>query len=107
MLGQERFQTVFKSLARGTRNVMQSICNHYLMLEVALSNRLTKNVAWTTKAPRSSSAGFAARFDSRDKADRMAAPLGAGKADTLTMAELREVRVAFLSVLHSYYHEFF
>ena len=40
MLKIERFQTVFKSLARGTRNVMQSIQNHYELKEASDYNRL-------------------------------------------------------------------
>ena len=40
MLDIERFQTVFKSLARGTKNPMKSILNHYQLREVSDYNRL-------------------------------------------------------------------
>jgi hypothetical protein len=39
MLDIERFQTVFKSLARSPRDVMVSIRNHYMILDVSLNNR--------------------------------------------------------------------
>lgn len=45
LLDIERFQTVFKGLARGTADVMESILNHYVLLETTLSNRLTS--IWT------------------------------------------------------------
>lgn len=40
MLDIERFQTVFKGMARGTKNPMQSILNHYQLREVSDYNRL-------------------------------------------------------------------
>ena len=80
MLDIERFQTVFKSLARGSTNIMQSICNHYMILEAALTNRLVdKDVDWDHDAPGSTIGGFAARRDASDRRDRITQVLGLGR----------------------------
>jgi hypothetical protein len=60
----ERFHTLFKSLARGRENVMASIKNHYLLLEVALSARMNEDLDWTTLPAKSTPAGYAGRLDS-------------------------------------------
>ena len=71
MLQIERFQTVFKSCARGTKDAMMSIRNHYLLLETALCNRLSRKQTWSIDAPRSTAAGFAAREGSTNRKDRL------------------------------------
>ena len=122
MLDIERFQTVFKGMARGTKNPMQSILNHYQLREVSDYNRLVneyyfvdffeyipyrckyapyhhvtrflqvKKMSWTKAAKRSTSAGFAARSDVLDKSDRMVATKGSSTWDTLSSAELKQVQ---------------
>ena len=92
MLDIERFQTVFKSLARGTVNVMKSIENHYILLEASLNNRVTvTDMEWTRPARGNTTAGFAAKADSADKHDRVTEPMGAGTVNELSLEELSEV----------------
>jgi hypothetical protein len=50
MLDIERFHTVFKKLARGTKSTMASIKAHYKLLLGSLANRLDSSMDWTTKA---------------------------------------------------------
>ena len=88
----ERFHTLFKSLARGKENVMASIKNHYLLLEVSLSARMSAEVDWTSLPAKSTPAGYAGRLDSEDKADRMCQPFGKVKCTTLTSDEYRLVQ---------------
>ena len=88
----ERFHTLFKSLARGKENVMASIKNHYLLLEVSLSARMSAEVYWTSLPAKSSPAGYAGRLDSEDKADRMCQPFGKVTCTTLTSDEYRLVQ---------------
>ena len=93
MLDIERFQTVFKSLARGTVNVMKSIENHYILLEASLANRVAQNgVEWTRSARNSTTAGFAAKPDAKDKLERVTEPMGAGTSTELSLEDLAEVR---------------
>ena len=118
MLDVERFQTVFKGLARGTRNIMLSIRNHYQILEASLNNRMvrtiqfseyvsycgdtvrtfppsllqTRNMSWTRKARVSTSAGFAARRDVFDKSDRLTEPKGSATSATLSPDDLKQVQ---------------
>lgn len=86
MLVIERFHTVFKSLARGTRNVMMSIRNHYLLLETALCNRNSGTQTWSNRAPRSTAAGYAARAGSKDRTERLWSVHG-----KMTVMKLRDV----------------
>ena len=88
----ERFHTLFKSLARGKENVMASIKNHYLLLEVSLSARMSAEVDWTSLPAKSTPAGYAGRLDSEDKADRMCQPFGKVTCTTLTSDEYRLVQ---------------
>ena len=87
MLDIERFHTKFKGLARGTRNVMQSICNHYVLQEASQMNRATVNMEWAAPARRSSVAGLAQKPDSAFKTDRCYRPLGAHIPGTLSPEE--------------------
>ena len=87
----ERFHTLFKSLARGKENVMASIKNHYLLLEVSLSARMSAEVDWTSLPAKSTPAGYAGRLD-KDKADRMCQPFGKVTCTTLTSDEYRLVQ---------------
>ena len=77
MLDIERFHTLFKGLARGTKNIMQSICNHYVLLEASQMNRNTVDMEWASPARRSSIAGLAQKPDSAFKTDRCYRPKGA------------------------------
>ena len=75
----ERFHTLFKSLARGSVNVMASITNHYLILEASLLARLVEDTTdWVRLPAVSTAAGYAARHDSADKTDRMWLPKSPG-----------------------------
>jgi len=75
----ERFHTLFKSLARGSVNVMASIKNHYLILEASLLARLVEDTTdWVRLPAVSTAAGYAARHDSADKTDRMWLPKSPG-----------------------------
>ena len=76
MMDIERFHTLFKSLARGRTNVMESIKNHYEVLEASLQNRGTVNMEWTADARRSTMAGMAEKPDSAFRTDRCIRPLG-------------------------------
>ena len=87
MLDIERFHTQFKKLAKGTRNIMASINNHYGILEASLLNRATAEMTWTTPARRSSIAGVAEKADSALRTDRCVRPLGASVKSKLTPEE--------------------
>ena len=91
MLDIERFQTVFKRCCRGTKNAMMSILNHYMLLDIALSNRLQHDQTWTAKPPRSTAAGHAAREGSTKRKDRLWAAKGKGVAMELEDVEMKEV----------------
>ena len=91
MLDIERFQTVFKRCCRGTKNAMISILNHYMLLDVALSNRLLQDQTWTAKPPQSTAAGHAAREGSTKRKDRLWAVKGKGVAMELDDGEMKEV----------------
>jgi cell division protein FtsL len=99
----ERFHTMFKSLARGTQ-VMPSIKNHYLLLEVALNARLTADMEWTRLATRSTAAGLAGRLDSSDKTERMWHPKG--KARKYTFPEAGNDRVQLRTLWADEYDEY-
>ena len=88
----ERFHTLFKKLARGSTNVMASIKNHYLLLEVALAARLTADVDWTLNAAKSTMAGYAARQDSDDRSDRMFTPKGAGEEYIIPKCDRQQIQ---------------
>lgn len=88
----ERFHTVFKKLARGKKNVMASIVNHYALMENATLARLKSDQEWSFPAAKSSFAGHAARVDSEDKADRHCEALGNYQAERLTPAEFQQVQ---------------
>ena len=92
---------------------MESIRNHYMLWEAALGNRLmhADRFEWTREAPTSTTAGYAAKADSEDKADRMTCPLGAGKAGELSLADLVRVQALWteqddtLAALLTKFHE--
>ena len=88
----ERFHTLFKKLARGSTNLMASIKNHYLLLEISLAARLNKNIDWTRDAARSTMAGYAQRQDSDDRADRMFTPTGAATSYTIPYTDRQQIR---------------
>jgi hypothetical protein len=94
ILDVERFHTLFKDMARGTRNVMKSILNHFLLLEAALANRLDPNVRvdWIREAPKGTVAGYAARLDSEDRQDRMWSPKGATTNYTVPVEDRQMLR---------------
>ena len=87
----ERFHTLFKSLARGKENVMASIKNHYLLLEVSLSARMNEDMDWTSLPAKSTPAGYAGRLDSEDKDDRMCQPFSKATNGILLPEELKQV----------------
>ena len=70
-LDMERFQVVLKGCARGKKNVMMSILNNFLLLEVSLSNRLLSTYDWTVTPTGSSTASFLSAKESENKSDRM------------------------------------
>jgi hypothetical protein len=100
----ERFHTLFKSLARGKENVMASIKNHYLLLEVALSARMNEDIDWTTLPAKSTPAGYAGRLDSEDKDDRMCQPFGAATNGTLLADELKQVQTLWADSYPVYFN---
>jgi hypothetical protein len=69
-LDMERFQVVLKGCARAKRNVMQSIVNNFLLLEVSLNNRLTSSWDWTVCPAGSSTAAYLRQQDSANRKDR-------------------------------------
>ena len=72
MLDMERFQTVFKGCAKAKKNVMKSIVNNYLLLEVSLDTRLTSSAfVWTTKPAGSSTAAYLKKSDGANRMDRL------------------------------------
>jgi hypothetical protein len=87
MLDIERFHTLFKGLARGTKNIMASICNHYVLLEASQMNRATVDMEWAAPARRSSIAGLAQKPDSAFKTDRCYRPEGAPTPGKLSPEE--------------------
>ena len=102
LLDIERFQTVFKRLARGTADVMESILNHYVLLESSLSNRLTSDVEWATPALPSTVAGYLGRLDSSDRADRICHGLGASTPYVLSGEEYKQVQTLWADEYPAY-----
>ena len=100
----ERFHTLFKSLARGRENVMASIKNHYLLLEVALSARMNEDLDWTTLPAKSTPARYAGRLDSEDKDDRMCQPFGKAASETLLPDELQQVQTLWADSYPVYFN---
>ena len=88
----ERFHTLFKKLARGRTNIMASIKNHYLLLEIALTARLNEDVDWTRLAAKSTMAGYSQRQDSDDRSDRMFTPKGGAKKYTIPEQDRRQIQ---------------
>lgn len=103
LLDIERFQTVFKGLARGTADVMESILNHYVLLESTLSNRLSCNMDWANPALPSSVAGHLARLDSSDRADRFCRGLGASTSYRLNAEEYKQVQTMWADEYPAYF----
>ena len=92
LLDIERYHTLYKSLARGTADVMVSINNHYALLEASISARLEDDMEWTTAPAISSVAGLSARLDSSDRADRFYRPDGSCKPFTLSDEAYQQVQ---------------
>ena len=92
MLDIERFHTRFKSYARGTRNIMQSIRNHHGLAEVASGARLHIEEPWTDGAARSTAAGHAARSAGALRTSRYAEALGTQGSRVLTLEELNQIQ---------------
>ena len=88
----ERFHTLFKKLARGTTNVMMSIRNHHLLMEAALAARMDDDMCWTTEPLASTVAGYAARLDSSDRADRVCRGLGAPTIHALPADAYKQIQ---------------
>lgn len=88
----ERFHTLFKKLARGTTNVMMSIRNHHLLMEAALAARMDDDMCWTTEPLASTVAGYAARLDSSDRADRVCRGLGAPTNHALSADAFKQIQ---------------
>ena len=103
LLDIERFQTVFKGLARGTADVMESILNHYVLLESTLSNRLTCDMDWANAALPSSIAGHIARFDSSDRTDSFCRGLGASTPYVLKSHEYKQVQTMWADEYPDYH----
>lgn len=91
-LDMERFQVVLKGCARGKKNVMTSILNNFLLLEVSLSNRLTSTFDWTVTPTGSSTASYLAQRESKDKTDRMYTPKGKFKRSTIETESFNELK---------------
>ena len=92
MLDVERFHTLFKGLARGTKDVMASIANHYLLLEVSLATRLSEDMCWSIKPRESTPAGFFTRADSKNKADRVVEAIGNATEITFSTSDFKMIR---------------
>ena len=102
MLSCERFNCVLKGLAKGTKNVMESILANYLLLDVSLSNRLDEDKDWTCEPVRSSTASYLQRPDSQNKTDRMWSLLGKTRMGTLSDDEAKVVQGKWRSINHGY-----
>lgn len=105
MLDIERFHTTFKSYARGTRNIMQSISNHHDLAEVASSARLRIEQPWTDDAAKSTAAGHAARPASEMRTSRYVKALGSSRKRKLSPEEFEQVRDLWRGT-HPKYDEF-
>ena len=90
-LDMERFQVVLKGCARAKKNVMQSIVNNYLLLEVSLNNRLTSTWDWTVSPAGSSTAAYLQQTDSANKKDRCWSVKGQQRSITLDGEVFKEV----------------
>ena len=102
LLDIENFHTLYKSLARGSTDVMKSINNHYSLLEASIAARLGDDIEWTTAPTVSSVAGLSARFDSQDRADRFCRPLGKDTDCTLTDAAYQQVQTLWADEFPEY-----
>ena len=91
MLDMERFQVVLKGCARAKKNVMQSIVNNYLLLEVSLNNRRTSSWDWTVSPAGSSTAAYLQKPDSANRKDRCWREKGKQTNYTFTDGEFKEV----------------
>jgi hypothetical protein len=105
MLDIERFQTVFKGCVRGTKCGMTSALNHYMLLEIALSNRMSCDQTWSIKAPRSSAAAHSQRRGSSIRKDRLWTTNGQGKPFELDEDEMESI-VALWKEHDPQYEEF-
>ena len=90
-LDMERFQVVLKGCARAKKNVMQSIVNNYLLLEVSLNNRLTSSWDWTVSPAGSSTAAYLQQPDSANRKDRCWNEKGKQRSFTLDDEVFEEV----------------
>lgn len=97
MLDTERFQTVFKSCAKGKKHMMQSIVNNYQLLQSSLNSRLQSTDDWAVRPCESSTAAYLHQADSADRADRFYTPKGASSsrrlADDVFVALLKLWRI--------------
>ena len=93
MLDIERYHTLFKSMARGTTNIMCSIKNHYEIFEACQQNRLLEDdVEWTADPRPSTAAGLAAKPDSALKDERCVSTVGDGAPGVLPDADFLQVQ---------------
>jgi hypothetical protein len=97
MLDTERFQTVFKSCAKGKKHMMQSIVNNYQLLQSSLNSRLQSTDDWAVRPCESSTSAYLHQANSADRADRFYTPKGAPSsrrlADDLFVALLKLWRI--------------
>jgi hypothetical protein len=88
----EQFHTVVKGLARGPRNTLTSIRNHYLLLVSSNLTRIAAPLEWVVKARDSTAAGYVNRAPSADKKDLFVSPKGVGKNSILDAKDLLQVQ---------------
>jgi hypothetical protein len=89
-------------MARGPRNTMASIRNHYLLLVASNFTRLTAPLEWVVQARASTAAGFLTRSQSANKQDLFVEPKGKGKHATLTPADLDQLQASWGSEVPGY-----
>jgi hypothetical protein len=88
----EQFHTVVKGLARGPRNTIASIRNHYMLLVNSNFTRIAAPLDWMVKARDSTAAGYAARAPSANKKDLFVSPKGKGKDGLLDADDLLQIQ---------------
>jgi hypothetical protein len=98
----EQFHTVVKGLARGPRNTVASIRNHYLLLVSSNFTRLAMDVPWVVKPRVSTAAGYLGRTDSANKMDLFVAPKGKEKITLVSQDELLQLQTAWTQLNPDY-----
>ena len=93
MLSHEGWNTIFKGLARGKKNIMVSIRNHAAILEATTASRnSTDPTQWVTAPAPSTRAGYEAKHISQRRTERVARVGKEGRHGELSLEDFVKVQ---------------